>query len=340
MFVRTSFSLLIPRAAFLLADDARASVYPDSVCARLRRHVQLAPVAIPPEAWRLHRGTLASVQLIFSGWGAPVMDEELLRAMPELKAIFYGGGSVRYFTTDALWSRGVRITTAAAINAIPVSEYTVSAILLGLKRFWHYARLARDARTFPVLRPLPGAYHATIGLISYGTIARLVRQRLLAHDLDVLVYDPFLTEDEARAERMRKVGLDELFALSDVVSLHTPLLPETAHLIRGVHFDRMKRDAFFINTARGEIVDEPEMIAALRRRTDLQALLDVTSPEPPRPDSPLYTLPNVVLTPHLAGSLGPECERMGHAMADELGRYIRGQPLQWEVTSERAALMA
>jgi phosphoglycerate dehydrogenase-like enzyme len=72
----------------------------------------------------------------------------------------------------------------------------------------------------------------------------------------------------------------------------------------------------------------------------LQALLDVTAPEPPLPHSPLYTLPNVILTPHLAGSLGSECERMGHAMADELERFLDGRPLRWEVTPERAALMA
>jgi len=102
----------------------------------------------------------------------------------------------------------------------------------------------------------------------------------------------------------------------------------------------MKPGTLFINTARGEIVNEPGMIEALRQRPDLQALLDVTSPEPPAADSPLYTLPNVMLTPHIAGSLGPECQRMGHAMVDELERYLDGRPLSWEVTPQRAATMA
>ena len=103
---------------------------------------------------------------------------------------------------------------------------------------------------------------------------------------------------------------------------------------------RMRAHALFINTARGEIVDEPGMIVALQARPDLQALLDVTSPEPPVADSPLYTLENVILTPHIAGSLGPECQRLGHAMADELERYLDGQPLRWEITPQRAARMA
>jgi phosphoglycerate dehydrogenase-like enzyme len=329
----------MPRAAFLLSAEAFASVYTEAVRARLRDHVQLGPIVAPPGDWREHRAALAPAEIIFSGWGAPVMSEEFLRALPELKVIFYAGGSVRYFATDALWSRGIRLTTAAAVNAIPVCEYTASAILLGLKRFWHYARMTREQRTFPTARPLPGGYHATVGLVSYGTIARLVRQQLRAHDIHVLAYDPYLSEEAARLEHVRKVGLTELFAACDVVSVHTPLLPETIALIRGEHLARMKPDALFINTARGEIVHEPEMIATLRRRPDLQALLDVTAPEPPRADSPLYTLPNVILTPHIAGSVGPECERMGHAMADELERYIDGQPLRWEVTPGRAALM-
>jgi phosphoglycerate dehydrogenase-like enzyme len=118
------------------------------------------------------------------------------------------------------------------------------------------------------------------------------------------------------------------------------LLPETIGLITGRHLELMKPGAIFINTARGEIVDEAGLIDALRRRPDVQAVLDVTAPEPPKSDSPLYTLPNVLLTPHIAGSLGAECERMGHAMVDEFDRYLAGQPLLWEVTPERIATMA
>src|SRR5687768_6819980 len=110
---------IMTRAAFLLSVDAHRSVYSDTVRTRLRRHVQLGPVVTPPQDWRQHRAALAPVEILFSGWGAPVMDEALLCALPQLKAIFDAGGSVRFFTTDALWSRGVRLTTAAAINAIP-----------------------------------------------------------------------------------------------------------------------------------------------------------------------------------------------------------------------------
>jgi len=131
-----------------------------------------------------------------------------------------------------------------------------------------------------------------------------------------------------------------LLATADVVSLHTPLMEETKRLITERHFSRMKPGAVFINTARGEVVDQPGMIAVLEQRPDLQVVLDVCTPEPPAPDSPLYSLPNVVLTPHIAGSIGPECQRMGHAMVDEFERYLGGQDLQWEITAEDSALIA
>jgi phosphoglycerate dehydrogenase-like enzyme len=330
----------MPAAALLLSREALASAYGEPVLSRLRAQVSSLAVVAPASAWRGQLGLLRETEVVFSGWGAPRMDDELLQHLPKLRALFYAGGSVRYFVTPDLWRRGIRLTTAQALNAIPVAEYTVSALLLGLKRFWHYARVTRESRDFPAERPMPGAHGAVIGLVSYGTIARLVRERLHAFDVEVIVCDPFLDEAEAARAKVRKVDLEELFRVADAVSIHTPHLPETVGLIRGAHVQLMKPGAFFLNTARGEVVNEPELIEALRRRADLQAVLDVTSPEPPLPESPLYTLPNVVVTPHIAGSVGRECLRMGHAMVDEFERFAAGRPLRWEITSDRATRIA
>jgi phosphoglycerate dehydrogenase-like enzyme len=295
---------------------------------------------VPGKEWDQHRDTLAQTDVIFTGSGAPVMNEAFLEAAPRLKAVFYAGESARHFATDELWERGIRVSSARSVNAIPVAEYTSSVILLGLKRFWHYARQARTQRNFLNNGTVVGAYRSTVGLISYGRIARLVRQRLLASDVRVLVYDPYLTEAEAFRDGVQLASIGEIFSSSDAVSLHTPHWDETEKFIDGRHFERMKSGAIFINTARGEIVDEPEMIEWLQRRPDLQAVLDVTSPEPPAFDSPLYSLPNVVLTPHIAESLGNECSRMGNAMVDEFEHYLRGDTLRWELTAERVAVVA
>ena len=130
------------------------------------------------------------------------------------------------------------------------------------------------------------------------------------------------------------VSLEELFRRADVVSVHTPWLPETEGLIRGAHIASMKQGATFINTARGAVVRERELLEVLAARPDLQAVLDVAIEEPPAADSQMYTLPNVLLTPHIAGSTGAECRRMGRYMAEELVRYAAGEPLRWPVRPE------
>ena len=111
-------------------------------------------------------------------------------------------------------------------------------------------------------------------------------------------------------------------------------------MITGAHFRSMKRGATFINTARGAVVREEEMIAVLTERPDLFVVLDVTHPEPPKPGSPLYTLPNVVLTPHIAGSRDTECQRMGRTMVEELESFLAGRPLKWEITREKAKVLS
>jgi len=320
-----------PKAVFALSPDALPEIFSGDAVTRIRRHASLRDSVIPGSTWKRHTRVLRDTEILFSSWGAPVMDEEFLASAPNLRAVFYAAGSVRYFATPALWRHGVRLISAQAVNAIAVAEYTVASVLFGLKHFWHYSRLVRERRTFPVERPVVGAYGAKVGLVAYGTVARAVRERLRAYDLQILVYDPGLDSSEATREGVKKVGLDELFAECDVVSLHAPLTPETYGLVGGVLLGRMRPMATFINTARGELVREDEMIAVLTARHDLQAVLDVTASEPPGQHSPLYDLPNVALTPHIAGSLGHECLRMGDAMVDEFERFVAGKPLRWEI---------
>jgi phosphoglycerate dehydrogenase-like enzyme len=185
-----------------------------------------------------------------------------------------------------------------------------------------------------------GAYGSTVGLVSLGKVGRHVVKLLQNLEVKVIAFDPFVTAAEAAELNVELCTLADVFRRADVVSLHTPWLPETEGMITGEHFTLMKSNACFINTARGVIMREQEMIEVLRQRPDLTAVLDVTYPEPPEPGSPLYTLPNVVLTPHIAGSLDNECRRMGRMVVDELKRYLNEEPLRWRITREQAARMA
>jgi phosphoglycerate dehydrogenase-like enzyme len=333
-------TISFPKALYLLDSGAFEKIYGEEERTAV---AGLADIYAPPQtedSVAKNPRVLTEVEVILSGWGAPAMDAAFLEAAPNLRVVLYGAGSIRGVATPALWDRGVRITSAHAANAVPVSEYALAAILLSLKRGWHFALSARRERALPVQSQVPGAYGSTVGLVSLGMVGRLVRERLCPFDLSVVAHDPFVTPEEAHVLGVHLLSLEDLFASSEVVSLHVPLLPETEGMILGSHLASMKRNATLINTSRGAVVREAEMVEVLEERPDLWAVLDVTHPEPPEPDSRLYDLPNVVLTPHIAGSLGNECRRMGRLVVEELRRYVAGVPLEHEITRERAALMA
>jgi phosphoglycerate dehydrogenase-like enzyme len=306
------------------------------------RIAQLVDIYAPPqtpESVKNNPEILADADVIFSGWNMCRIDQAFLDAAPKLKLIFYGGGSISgHIATPEAIARGITVTTAAEANSIPVAEYTLAMILFSLKHGWRLAREAKEHRRWVERNGAPGCFRRTVGLISMGAVARALLKRLHIFDLRVVAYDPFLSAEEADALGVELVPLDELFRRSDVVSLHTPELPTTVGLITGVHLSSLKHGGAFINTARGVIVRRDELIQVATQRPDLQFVLDVTEtperriPEWPEESSPLYTLPNVVLTPHIAGSAGQECLRMGQCMVEELTRYLAGEPLRWQIT--------
>jgi phosphoglycerate dehydrogenase-like enzyme len=324
------------KGLFILEESAFDLVYGEPERAALSRLVDIELRAHSPAGALDDPRLLRDVDVIFSGWGGPVYDGGFLDLAPNLKAIFYGGGAMGGVLTPAVWERGIAVTSAIEANALPVAEYTLATILFSLKHGWPLARQTRQQRFFVERNGAPGCYGSTVGLVSLGVIARTLLKLLQPFDLNVIAYDPFLNAAEAQALGLHGVNLDEVFRQSDVVSLHTPHLPETERLITGKHLASMKPGATFINTARGEVVREDELIEVATRRPDLQFVLDVTDPEPPGVDSPLYELPNVVLTPHIAGSVGQECRRMGRCMVEELERFLAGKPLKWAVTPDSA----
>jgi phosphoglycerate dehydrogenase-like enzyme len=323
-------------AIYLLVEQAFHDIYGPQERKALLSRVNIDHDLVTPEAYRKSSEVWPEVEMIFSGWGMVRMDEIFFRRFPKLKVVFYAAGTVRAFVTDAFWKRHILLTNAGAANAVPVFEFTLSQILFALKHGWQRALYIRKHRKFPPHYHAPGAYHSTVGLISLGEIGRMVAERLQQFDLNVLAYDPYFSPEEAAKLNVKLLSLEEVFAISDVVSCHTPLLKETERMLRGAHFESMKSGATFVNTARGGIVHEEEMIAVFKKRSDLFALLDVVQEEPqPAEDSQLYTLENVILTPHIAGSLGRECNRMGKLMIDELDRFLADKPLRYGINKER-----
>ena len=325
-----------PKALYLLPTASYHKIYGPDEQRDIATRVELVSDVIAPEAIPTLGDRFHEVEIMFSGWGMAAMDAQFFACFPNLKVLFYGGGAVNRFITDEVWRRNLPVTTSNTANGVPVAEYTVSQIHLCLKQAYQANQILKRERRFIRPTPVAGAYGSTVGIISLGAIGRLVLERLRLSAVKVVTYDPFLSPTRAAELGVTLLSLDEVFAQSDVITCHTPWLPETVGMITGAHFRQMKSGAAFINTARGAVINEPEMIEVLQARPDLFAVLDVTWPEPPPPESPLYDLPNVFLTPHIAGSMDTECRRMGRLVVEELDRWLAGQPLKHRVTPEYA----
>lgn len=323
-------------ALLVMEERRRADVYPESVLKGLDDLVVWQGPALTREQLAARPGVLNEVEILFSGWGAPVLDAGLLSHAPRLRAVLVAAGSVRPLTTPEFWARGIPIVSAASANAIPVAEFTLAQVLLALKQFHRISREIKELGRHPGETAVAGAYGSRVGLLGLGAIGHLVAAHLRNFDLEVVASDPFAPADLGIA----LVPLAELFDTCAVVSLHAPLLPQTEGLVDGDLVARLRTGATLINTARGALVDEPSVVEVLSRRPDLTAVLDVTWPEPPPPGSPLYGLPNVVLTPHLAGAMGAERARMGELVLDEARRLLAGEPLRHAVDPALANLRA
>ncbi len=328
-----------PEGIYLIKDKFFPLIYGPEEQALIRTLVDIAPG--PLQLTEASDARLSSVEIIFSGWGAPVFDQALLDRMPSLKAIFYGAGTVKKIITDCIWERSIIVTSAYYANAIPVAEFTFAQIILALKSTWQYALKLKAEQRWSQDLAIPGCFHGSkVGIIALGTIGRLVCERLRSIEVEILAYDPYASKAQMEEMGVRKVSLEELFAECEVISLHAPKLDSTLNMIQDFHFRLMAPGATFINTARGAIVDEVGMLNVLKERPDIMAILDVTTLEPPEPGSAIFTLPNVILTPHIAGSMGRECRRMGRLAITECQRFLQGEPPLYPVNLENFHLMA
>lgn len=277
---------------------------------------------------------LAGIDVLITGWGCPWIGAAELAAMPKLRAVLHAAGTVKDHVGPEVWARGITVTTAADANAYPVAEYTLAAILLAGKGV---PELASEYQADPGYsaadRTDIGNYRRTVGIIGASRVGRRVIELLEPFDFTVLVHDPHLADDDPVLARATAVSLDELCRRSSIVSVHAPLLPETAGMVGGRQFGLMSPGSALINTARGAIVDHDALVRAVRTK-GVRAVLDVTAPEPLPAGHPLRTLPGVILTPHVAGSLGNELGRLGESAVRELELFAAGRPprspVRWE----------
>ena len=330
-----------PRAAFFHDYPARdGDVFGGERRERIAVLTDLYPHVVCARNFAEHAASLGGVEVIFATWGLPAFTEAHFAAMPKLAAVFYAAGNVKAFAAP-LVERGVVLVSAWAVNAIPTAELVLSQILLTCRGYFRAVRQYAATHDLAAAKDFrrTGAAGETIGLIGTGWIARRLTAHLQTFGFRVLASDPFLTPEGARELGVEKVSLEELFDRAYVVSNHVPDLPETKQLLGGALFARLRDGATFINSGRGAQVVEADLARVLAARPDLTALLDVTAPEPPRADSPLWALPNVVMSPHIGGTIGDEVGRLADCVIEEFVAWQAGQPLRYQVTREILATM-
>jgi len=293
-------------------------VYFKGISQKLMQHVQIEEKVYASKDVIQNPNNFGDVEFIFSTWGMPALSvDQIKNIFPSLKCVFYGAGSVQPFARPFL-ECGVKVFSAWAANAVPVAEYTVAQIILANKGFFSLSNINNPeerknaANAFPSYK---GNYGATVGIIGAGMIGSLVIKLLKeSYNLNVVVFDPFLSDERAMELGVTKTTLENLFVISQVTSNHLANNEQTKGMLNYSHFSSMPENAVFLNTGRGAQVVENDLVKALTERDDITAILDVTDPEPPIEGHPFYSLKNCILTPH-AGATTKEASSKMSLMA-------------------------
>jgi len=285
------------------------------------------------------RELVKDANIIITSWGCPQLNKEILDQAPEAELIIHAAGSVKGIVSDEVWKRGIRVSGSAQAIGIGVAETALGFTIASLKNMWTLSHNTREGQWMEGRAKVREVYGVTIGVISAGRAGSHYIKLMRNFDVEILLYDPLVSKEKAAAMGARKVELEELLKKSDVVSIHAPSIPETNHMFNSETLALMKDDAVLINTARGTIIDEAALAAELKKGR-LFACLDVTDPEPPAADHPFRSLPNVILTPHIAGAVNNGLNRIAKYTASEIQAYLDGETMDGEVRQSMLSTLA
>jgi phosphoglycerate dehydrogenase-like enzyme len=282
---------------------------------------------------------LTGVEALLTTWGTPRLDEQVLAQCDALRIVGHVGGSVAGVVSPELYKRGVKVCTANGLMARTVAEWALMMTLVALRQLLDYAQFGAGGRKldWAGTRINTAPEDAVIGVWGYGDVARRYIELLRPFKpAAILVHDDFISEEKATREGIEKVALEDLFARADVIHCLTGLTPENKGRVTEKELALIKSGATLINCGRAPLIQEDALIAALSTGR-FAAIMDVFESEPLAVNHVYRSLPNVLLTPHNAGCGRDELYLA--TMLDEFDRFFRGEPLQTEVTWERAKVM-
>jgi len=292
-------------------------------------------------------GTVGDVDGIITSWGSPQVTKEVLAKASKLRIIGHSAGSVKPYVCDEVFARGIVVISASSEIAYSVAEYALAQMLNCLRELPDYVRLMKDGTEQQFKRDhydrgsckdLTGK---KVGLVGSGNVAKRLIPLLKPFDVEIRVYDPYLSETEALSLGVKKSSLDEVLSSSDIISLHAAVTPETHHMIRKRELELIPDGAVFLNCARGALVDEGALISELRKGR-FRAALDTAGEEtggiPTEGD--LRKLGNVYLTPGLAGPSGERRHSMFGAVVEDFRLFFLGKEPLHQVRGEVLSRLA
>lgn len=284
------------------------------------------------------RENIKGIDFCITHWGCPKFTPEVLENADRLKLVAHAAGSVAYIITDGVYEKGIKVCSANDIMAKYVAEGVLAYILSALRTIPKHAGDMKNGvlwnRDTAGSRSLIGE---KVGLIGLGTVGRYLLKLLWPFDVKIKLFDPYIQPATLwEYPNVELSSLEDVMSWGNIVSVHASLTPETYHMIDAGQLKQLKDGSLFVNTARGAVINEKVLVKELESGR-ISAVLDVFEEEPLPLDSRLRELENVMLMPHMAGAGARE--QMTFAMLDEIGRFVNGEPLKYEIPFEKYRLM-
>ena len=287
---------------------------------------------------------VANVDVLVTGWRSPAITDAVIAAAPRLRLVAHSAGSIKFLVPErALRDGRFAVTTVAAAMGPAVAEMALQVTLMCLRPIHQLDAGLKSGGDWKELKARGSGEDLAaqrVGVIGAGHTGRHYIRMMRGLGVETWVYDPYLTEERAASMDVERVtSLDALVSSCRVVALHAPSTPQTRHMIGRRELAQMRDGAVLVNTARSSLIDTQALLDELRSGR-ISAALDVFDEEPLPPDSALRTLPNVILTPHVASHTRNTHLRQGELTVDEVERFVRGQPLRYAVTPDMLSTMA
>lgn len=283
---------------------------------------------------------------LFTDWGSPQLTQEVLDAARKLRVVCHAGGSVHFLLPDPpsdLFQRGIGLSSATPVMSRYVAEHTLSMAIAVLRRVSFYRDRMKGSSYWwdkdDCPHPSDTIIGQRVGMVGLGMISWEFVRLVKPFDCQLFAFTKHGDLERAAREGVALVELDELLSTCPIVCLFAAVRPDTIGMIDAERLKLMPDGGVIINTARGKLIDEPALVAELKTGR-LWAGIDVTDPEPPLAESPLRTLPNVLLTPHVGGPTPTRYWEFVEYAINDMQRFFAGEPLLGEVNQRRLGGMA